>query len=92
MPPEVALTVTVRGSASWLSVTASSGAAVFTGTLPPGATRIFRDPSRLSLVVGNAGAVNLAVNGRNLGAAGAPGQVARLDVVPDSGLPAHGGG
>ncbi len=37
---------------------------------------------QLRLVVGNAGAVSLVVNGRNIGAPGGPGQVARLAFNP----------
>lgn len=63
---------------SWVSVTGSAGRRLFEGVLPAGSFPVFRDPQLLRLVIGNAGAVDLVVNGRAIGVAGARGSVRRL--------------
>ncbi|MDP9418412.1 MAG: DUF4115 domain-containing protein, partial [Actinomycetota bacterium] len=74
----VTVGVTVRGSGSWVSVTGARGNTLFRGLLRPAQERVFTDRERVSLVVGNAAAVRLVVNGRRLGAPGRAGEVARL--------------
>ena len=51
-------------------------------TLTKGDTKTFRDKTKVKLLVGNAGAVSLKVNGRDLGAPGASGQVVKVDFGP----------
>ena len=68
---------------SWVSVTTGSGRQLFRGTLPRGRSRTFTDPARIKLIIGNAGAVALAVNGKQLGAPGRSGTVARVAFTPE---------
>ncbi len=78
----VTVKLAVTGSASWMRVTNASGKTLFEGTLTKGDTKTFRDKTRVKLLVGNAGAVSLKVNGRDLGAPGASGQVIKVDFGP----------
>jgi cytoskeleton protein RodZ len=57
----------------WARITAD-GAIVAQGTFPAGVTKAFSGRS-VTLVVGNAGAVDLTVDGKDFGKMGAPGQV-----------------
>ncbi|MCU0266648.1 MAG: DUF4115 domain-containing protein [Actinomycetia bacterium] len=77
----VTVRLTVVGPKSWVSATAS-GTTVFQGLLSKGETKTFTDPTLVKLVVGNAGAVTLVVNGRDLGAAGSSGEVVRVSFGP----------
>lgn len=72
----------VPDGASWLQVSSSDGAVIYSDTLTSGQTRTFRDDKRLDLVVGNAAGVELTVNGQELGAPGTSGEVARLTFTP----------
>lgn len=67
---------------SWVQVTASDGSVIFSGSIGGGASKTFRDSNRLSLVIGDAAAVELTVNGQDLGSPGESGQVARLKFTP----------
>ncbi len=58
------------------------GPKVFEGTLTTGAVKDFRSDKPLYLVLGNAGAVTLVVNGRDLGSPGGTGQVVRTTFGP----------
>ncbi len=66
---------------SWVSVTAG-GRKVYEGVLNDGASRTFTDPKQIKIIIGNAGAVHLVVNGVDLGTAGGNGQVVRLTFGP----------
>ena len=77
--------VTVQMSflgSSWFRVTDVSGAKVYEGTLRAGNVRTFNDDQPLAFVIGNAGAVRLVVNGKDLGIAGAQGEVLRVTYQP----------
>jgi cytoskeletal protein RodZ len=78
----VTVNLAVTGRASWMRVTNGSGKTLFEGTLTKGDTKTFRDKTKVKLLVGNAGAVSLKVNGRDLGAPGASGQVVKVDFGP----------
>jgi cytoskeleton protein RodZ len=67
--------------ASWIRVS-NGDRVVFEGTERAGSSRTFRDAESLSVVLGNAGAVRLVVNGEDLGIAGGPGQVVRATYTP----------
>jgi cytoskeletal protein RodZ len=80
--PRDKVTVGVRADGtSWVQVTTNSGKELFQGLLTD-QTRTFSDRSRLRLVIGNAGAVSLTVNGTPVGSPGRPGQVARVQFTP----------
>jgi len=78
----VEVQVFISDAPSWLSVTGTNDKELFTGTLSPGMHKTFADRNAISLVVGNAGAVRLVVNGADIGAVGTPGEVVRLTYRP----------
>jgi hypothetical protein len=68
---------------SWVQVTTTTGQELFQGLLQRGQEKTFTDKTRLKLVIGNAGGVQLTVNGSEIGAPGRRGQVARLQFTPE---------
>jgi cytoskeletal protein RodZ len=78
----VVVKLAVTGRASWVRVTTGSGSTLYEGTLTSGQTKTFRDKTKIKLLLGNAGAVTLKVNGRDLGSPGSGGQVLKLTFVP----------
>jgi hypothetical protein len=66
---------------TWVRVQ-PDGAAPSEETLAPGSVREWRSPGRFHVTVGNAGGVELELDGRALPALGAPGQVVRDATVP----------
>ncbi len=80
--PRTKVTVVVRArDTSWVQATTASGEELFQGLLED-ETRTFTDRQRIKLVIGNAGAVTLTVNGTPIGTPGRPGQVARVQFTP----------
>ena len=77
-PNVVTVQVRITGDKSWVSITDSTRTMLFQGVLGAGTTRVFRDPKQLRLTIGNAGAVDLVVNGRDLGPPGPPGAVTHV--------------
>ena len=75
----VQVAVAAATAASWISVTDSTDATVFSGTIALGQVLTYSDPRRLRLVMGNAGGLSLTVNGVLVGTPGAPGQVVRQE-------------
>nr|WP_237695021.1 RodZ domain-containing protein [Streptomyces sp. SID5468] len=73
--------VTDKGK-SWVAVSGDNGKSLFEGLMNPGDSRTFTDDKRISLVVGNGGAVRMFVNGKDLGPAGGDGQLVRTDFTP----------
>jgi cytoskeletal protein RodZ len=73
---------------SWVQATTASGKELFQGNLRRGQVKTFTDRQRIKLVVGNAGAVTLTVNGTDVGTPGRLGQVARVQFTPQD--PASG--
>jgi hypothetical protein len=67
---------------SWLQATTAEGKELFQGVMQAGEVKTFTDKQRVKLVVGNAGAVALTVNGTEVGAPGRSGQVARVQFGP----------
>lgn len=59
---------------SWVR-TVADGTTVFEGFLNPGDKQMWQASKSLSVRVGNAGAVDISLNGRSLGKLGNPGQV-----------------
>ncbi len=81
-PPDgVAIALRVTGD-SWVSVRDAAGRTVFSGLLSKGDLRRFTDGTGLRLTLGNAGAVQLTVNGKSIGSAGGKGEVVRLKFGP----------
>ncbi|MEZ5116367.1 MAG: helix-turn-helix domain-containing protein [Candidatus Nanopelagicales bacterium] len=79
---EVTLVLTVTGDKSWVSVTDSAGDTLYEGLATTGDVETFTDPERIRVVIGNAGAVELTVNGTDLGSPGGTGEVRRLEFTP----------
>jgi cytoskeletal protein RodZ len=80
--PRSRVTVVLRAKdTSWVQATTASGEELFQGLLED-ETRTFTDRQRIKLVIGNAGAVTLTVNGTPIGSPGPPGQVARVQFTP----------
>ncbi|MEV6792349.1 helix-turn-helix domain-containing protein [Streptomyces sp. NPDC051320] len=74
--------VTVKVSAvddkSWISAKAHNGKLLFDGTLAKGDSKTFTDEQQVDLILGNAGAIQLFVNGKDVQNDFQPGQVERL--------------
>lgn len=65
---------------SWLRITLD-GEVVFEGTAPAGWTRSFDDAERIEMLVGNAAAVSLTVEGNLIGRLGRVGEVRRVFIT-----------
>ncbi|MGW7365865.1 helix-turn-helix domain-containing protein [Streptomyces sp. NPDC054841] len=74
--------VTVKLSAvddkSWISAKSANGKLLFDGLLLAGESKTFQDDERLDLILGNAGAIDLFVNGKKVADQFENGQVERL--------------
>ena len=79
LPAGVNLVLTGVSGRSWVGLTNANGEQVFDGQIMAGQIQSFSDPQVLKAVIGNAGAVSIKVNGKDLGVAGSDGQVVRLD-------------
>ena len=69
---------------SWLFVSDDAGRVLFSGQIPRGAVKVFSSDSQLNLKVGNAGGVDLSVNGKKIDSLGADGQVVSVSYGVDS--------
>ena len=69
---------------SWLFVSDSSGRVLFSGQIPQGVTKTFSSDAQLNLKIGNAGGVDLSVNGKKIDSVGADGQVVSVSYGVDS--------
>ena len=69
---------------SWLFVSDASGRTLFSGQIPRGAVKVFSSDSQLNLKVGNAGGVDLKVNGKKVEAIGVDGEVVSVSYGVDS--------
>jgi cytoskeletal protein RodZ len=78
---QVELRVKARRS-SWLSVRDANGKQIFTGLVRPGDVKNWTTTKRIRILIGNGGGVKLTVNGKDIGAPGASGQVLRLSFGP----------
>lgn len=79
----VTVKLTVTGAKSWIRATAGPGGkTLYEGIVTQGTTKTFRDKQKVSLVIGNAGAVSLVVNGRDLGEPGSGGEVVKVNFGP----------
>jgi cytoskeletal protein RodZ len=71
----------VRGT-TWLQVTRHNGRVLYSDLVYSGESKLFSAKGGLSFVIGNAPAVDLVVNGHDLGSPQSQGSVARGDVAP----------
>jgi cytoskeletal protein RodZ len=68
---------------SWLEVSDNKGKPLFRGTLPAGVTSTWKARKRVQITIGNAGGVDLKVNGRRLGVPGKPGELVTRTFGPE---------
>ena len=80
----VVLQITTKTADSWVGVTNAAGDHLFWNIQAPGQTQQFTDNSQLSITVGDAAAVDLTVNGHDLGAPGPSGQVYQATYGPQN--------
>jgi cytoskeleton protein RodZ len=77
----VQVQLTVANGKSWVAASNDQGS-IFEGLVSAGQVKTFTDSQKIKLVIGNAGAVHLVVNGVDLGSPGGSGQVVRLTFGP----------
>ncbi|MEI5101239.1 helix-turn-helix domain-containing protein [Streptomyces sp. PmtG] len=80
VPPRDKVTVKVDAAdgRSWISAKDHNGQLLFDGLLKQGESKTFQDKKKIDLVLGDAGAIRLFVNGKPVENEFAPGQVERL--------------
>ncbi len=81
---DVTMILTATNGLSWVSVTDSTGGQLFSNRLRQGESRTFTDNQLLYLVIGNSGAINVNVNGEDLGFLGSVGSVTRSEYGPQA--------
>lgn len=85
--PEIVGGVNVELVASrgitWLYATNENGEVLFSGQVRQGETKTFNAAKQVNLRVGNAGGVDISVNGKDVGSIGANGEVANLTYNAD---------
>ena len=69
---------------SWLFVSDAAGRTLFSGQIPRGQAKTFSSDSQLNLKVGNAGGVDLKVNGKKVPSIGVDGEVVSVSYGVDS--------
>ncbi|WP_232247453.1 helix-turn-helix domain-containing protein [Kitasatospora azatica] len=79
---KVTVKLVAEGGTSWISAVDGDGKSLFQNNLDEGKDQTFTDPKQIKLVIGNAAAVHLYVNGKDLGPAGKDGQVVHLTYTP----------
>ncbi|MFD7921530.1 helix-turn-helix domain-containing protein [Streptomyces sp. NPDC059740] len=79
---QVTIKITARDGQSWVSAKDGNGKLIEDGLLKKGQSRTFTDHKRIDLVLGNAGAVQLYVNGKEVKEVGEQGSVERLSYTP----------
>jgi cytoskeletal protein RodZ len=80
----VTVRITARSAPTWLGVTNEAGKQLYWDILEPGQARQFTDARRLDVIIGDASAADLVVNGHDLGSRGSPGQELRASYNPAS--------
>ncbi|MBT2440370.1 helix-turn-helix domain-containing protein [Streptomyces sp. ISL-36] len=75
---KVTVKMTAIDDKSWISAKAHDGKLLFDGLLLKGDSKTFQDDERIDLILGNAGAIELYVNGRKIDDRFQAGQVERL--------------
>jgi len=80
----VELVITATRAKSWLFVSDASGRTLFSGQIARGTTKTFSTELSLNVKVGNAGGVDLTVNGKPVDPIGADGEVVSVSYGVDS--------
>ena len=76
--------ITATRAKSWLFVSDANGRVLFSGQISRGVTKTFTSGEQLNLKVGNAGGVDLSVNGTQVDQLGIDGQVVSVSYGVDS--------
>lgn len=86
VPMTGAIVVEIRASRgkSWIFANDASGKTLFSGQIREGSIRTIASDARISLRVGNAGALDLTVNGKKMDSIGANGEVVNLSFDENS--------
>jgi len=74
--------IRVLSAKTWLSIHTKKGGLLFEGLLPAGQHKLFTNKHGLSFIIGNAPAVDLVINGHDIGSPPSSGVVAKGNVVP----------
>ena len=80
----VELVITASRAKSWLFVSDATGRTLFSGQIARGGTKTFTTDVSLNVKVGNAGGVDLTVNGNKVDSIGADGEVVSVSYGVDS--------
>lgn len=80
----VQLIVSATRAKSWLFVSDSTGRTLFSGQISRGTAKTFSTDVSLNVKIGNAGGVDLTVNGNNVDSIGADGEVVSVSYGVDS--------
>lgn len=80
----VEVVVDATRAKSWLFVSDAAGRTLFSGQIPRGGAKTFSSDSQLNLKVGNAGGVDLKVNGKKVSSLGVDGEVVSVSYGVDS--------
>jgi len=75
---KVTVKLSVLDDKSWISAKSHNGKQLFDGTLLKGQSKTFQDDERVDLILGNAGAIEVFVNGKKVDDEFEVGQVERL--------------
>ena len=78
------LLITADNGTTWIAVTDSNGANLFTGKITTGQSQSFDASKLINVTFGNAGAVSVSLNGKSMGRPGASGEVKYLQYGPNS--------
>ena len=80
----VEVVITASRAKSWLFVSDASGRTLFSGQISTGSTKTFTSDSQLNFKIGNAGGVDLVVNGKKIDPVGVDGEVVSVSYGLDS--------
>lgn len=80
----VSVVITASRAKSWLFVSDASGKILFSGQVARGTTKEFSSSEQLNLKIGNAGGVDLVVNGESIESIGIDGEVVSVSYGVDS--------
>ncbi len=80
----VKVIITATRAKSWLFISDSSGQTLFSGQISQGVSKSFSASEQLNLKVGNAGGVDLTVNGKKIDPIGIDGEVVSVSYGVDS--------
>jgi cytoskeleton protein RodZ len=81
-PTGVAVKIAANGSDSWLAVFGSDGHKLYDNLLPAGSSQTFKDGHKLDVTVGNAAAIRMQLNGKDVAPSGGAGEVVHFAVNP----------